>query len=135
MKSAEEVVNIMYEGDAFSQWLGIKREEVRPGYCRLSMTVRPEMTNGFSIAHGGISYALADSALAFAANGHGRQAVSIETQISHLRAVKAGDALIAEAKEINRTRRTGVYEVQIKTDGDQLIAHFKGTVFIKEASW
>lgn len=135
MKSAEEVVATMYQGDAFSQWLGIERQEVAPGYCRLAMRVRGEMTNGFSIAHGGISYALADSALAFAANGHGRQAVSIETQISHLRAVKAGEQLIAEAKEINRTRRTAVYQVRITNAAADLIAHFKGTVFIKRDFW
>ena len=68
---ATRVVDEMMNGDAFSQWLKIERMEEGSGHCTLRMTVRDEMVNGFFIAHGGISYALADSALAFASNGHG----------------------------------------------------------------
>jgi acyl-CoA thioesterase len=135
MKSADEVVNIMYEGDAFSQWLGIEREQIAPGQVRLSMIVREEMTNGFKIAHGGISYSLADSALAFAANGYGLQALSIETAISHQRPVKAGDRLVAEAKEISRGKQLARYEVQVRDQNEKMVAHFKGTVFINGQAW
>ena len=68
MELARKVVEKMITGDAFSQWLGIEILEITKGYCKLKMIVRKEMTNGFDIAHGGISYYLADSALAFAAN-------------------------------------------------------------------
>ncbi|CAG0910535.1 unnamed protein product, partial [Cyprideis torosa] len=61
----------MYENDAFSKWLGIERMEEREGYCKLKMVLTKDMTNGFNIAHGGIAYSLADSALAFAANARG----------------------------------------------------------------
>jgi len=87
----------MMKNDAFSQWLGITVVSNAPGEAVLKMTVRDEMTNGFHIAHGGISYALADSALAFAANGGGRQSLSIETSIHHLLAVRAGEELTASA--------------------------------------
>ena len=83
MEQAKKVVNKMINGDAFSQWLGIEILEINKGYCKLKMTIRKEMTNGFDIAHGGISYSLADSALAFAANSYGIQCLSIETSISH----------------------------------------------------
>lgn len=77
MDLAEKVVNKMMDGDAFSKWLGIKVLEISKGYCQLQMQVRKEMTNGFFIAHGGICYSLADSALAFAANSDGTQSLSI----------------------------------------------------------
>ena len=71
MELAEKVVNKMINGDAFSNWLGIKVMNVSKGYCKLKMRVRDEMTNGFGIAHGGIAFSLADSALAFAAISDG----------------------------------------------------------------
>ena len=90
---AFQIVDTMYQGDAFSQWLGIERKAVKAGYCCLEMTVTDAMTNGFGIAHGGISYSLSDSALAFASNAHGEQSVSIETSISHTRKIQIGRPL------------------------------------------
>ena len=72
MMNATAIIDAMMKKDLFSQWLGIERVEERVGYCKLKMTVRPEMCNGFEIAHGGITYSLADSALAFASNSNGR---------------------------------------------------------------
>lgn len=135
MKSAKEVVDTMYNGDAFSQWLGIERLEEKPGYCKLKMVLREEMTNGFKIAHGGITYALADSALAFASNGHGTQAMSIETSISHTKPVQIGDTLIAEAQQQNLTRKTGIYHVKVTNQNDELVALFKGTVYRTGKEW
>lgn len=129
------IVDKMYNGDAFSQWLGIERLEEKPGYCRLKMTVRDEMTNGFKIAHGGISYSLADSALAFASNSHGRQAVSIETSISHTKPVHIGDELIAEAVELNLTHATGIYDIKVTNQHQQVVALFKGTVYRTKKEW
>ena len=82
MDKAIEIVNHMMAQDAFSKWLGIEVVHAEVGSAVLSMTVREEMTNGFKIAHGGISYALADSALAFASNGGGTQSLSVETSIN-----------------------------------------------------
>ncbi|HCQ29584.1 MAG TPA: hydroxyphenylacetyl-CoA thioesterase PaaI [Flavobacteriales bacterium] len=131
----KQVVDVMMANDAFSRWLGIEVEEVKEGYCRLQMKVREEMLNGFYIAHGGITYSLADSALAFAANSHGQKAVSVETSISHLLPVKAGDTLIAEAFEKSVTNKIGVYEVEIKNQEKQLVALFKGTVYRTSKIW
>lgn len=120
--------------DQFSQWLGITRIEERPGFCRLSMTVTPEMCNGFGIAHGGITYSLADSALAFASNSSGRLAVSIETSISHIKAVHAGDKLEATAVERSAEKRLAVFDVRVERD-NELVALFRGTVYLKERNW
>ncbi|SVD73081.1 uncharacterized protein METZ01_LOCUS425935, partial [marine metagenome] len=95
----------MLGGDAFSQWLGIEVLEISVGFCKLKMTVRDEMTNGFKIAHGGIAYSLADSCLAFAANSDGVQSVSVETSISHTKKVVSGDTLTATTKEIRKSEK------------------------------
>ncbi len=125
----------MYDNDPFSIWLGIERVEIAPGRCVLRMTVRDEMLNGFAIAHGGITYSLADSALAFASNSHGIQAVSIETSISHTRPVKAGDVLTATATEIEVTMRFGRYDVRVTDTKNKLVALFHGTVFRTGTLW
>lgn len=135
MSEAKQVVAHMMQNDAFSQWLGIAVLEVKPGYCKLQMTVREAMTNGFAIAHGGISYSLADSALAFASNGRGDHAVSIETSIAHTRPAQVGDTLFAEATEKSHTRRFGIYEVQVTNQTGDLIALFKGTVYRTGKEW
>jgi acyl-CoA thioesterase len=131
----QEIVNRMYQGDAFSQWLGIERVEESAGHCILKMTVREEMTNGFGIAHGGITYSLADSALAFASNGYGNQSVSIETSISHTKAVGTGDIITAVAVELSKTHKVGVYDIKIHNQENELVAIFKGTVYISSKSW
>ena len=94
---ARQIVNRMFENDPFSQWLGIERLVVKPGHCVLRMAIRREMLNGFAIAHGGITFSLADSALAFASNSQGRHAVSIDTSISHITSLREGDILTATA--------------------------------------
>jgi acyl-CoA thioesterase len=132
---ARKVVDKMYFNDPFSQWLGIERLEDGPGISVLRMIVREEMLNGFSIAHGGVAYSLADSALAFASNGHGIQSVSIETSISHVHLVKAGDILTTLVEERNLTRSTGLYYVTIHNQHGEAVAHFRGTVYRTGKPW
>jgi acyl-CoA thioesterase len=129
------VVDRMYNNDLFSQWLGIERVEDGAGSSVLRMTVRKEMLNGFDIAHGGITYSLADSALAFASNGHGIQSVSIETSISHTKPVKEGDILTAKAIEKNLTTKIGVYEIVVTNQKEETVALFKGTVYRTGKEW
>ncbi len=132
---AKRVVDKMYENDAFSQWLGIKRIEDGAGTSVLQMTVRKEMLNGFYILHGGITYSLADSALAFASNGHGRKAVSVETSISHTHACKEGDVLTTNTKEMSLSNKIGVYQITITNQEDKTVALFKGTVYRTSKDW
>lgn len=133
--TASEIVNLMYSNDSFSKWLGIKIESIGLGNCRLSMKVKKEMLNGFGLAHGGITFSLADSALAFASNSHGRKAVSIDTQISHTSPVFENDELTAIASEINRSRNLARYTIEVLNQNKSLVAHFIGTVFIKNENW
>ena len=131
------IVKQMMENDKFSQWLGIEVMEISKGHCRLEMRIREDMTNGFGIAHGGISFSVADSALAFASNAGGRKSVSIETSISHLISLHIGDHLVAEANCEAETEKLGHYQIKIykKELADKPVALFKGIVYRTNKFW
>ncbi len=136
MTSPIEIVNGMMTKDYFSQWLGIKVLDVKEGFCKIQMTVRKDMLNGFGIAHGGITYSVADSALAFASNSHGQKAVSVETSISHTVSLKENDIIIAECIEELCSNKIGVYTVKIFKSLDlSVVALFKGTVYRTSKIW
>jgi acyl-CoA thioesterase len=123
------VVAHMMQHDLFSQWLGITVIEVKEGYSKISMQVRPEMINGFGIVHGGIAFSLADSAFAFACNNRNNNSVALDTSINFLKAVHVGDVLTAEATELHNGRSTGLYHVEIANQNNVVVAQFKGTCF------
>ena len=129
---ARKVAEAMMNKDYFSQWMGIKILEVSENYSRLQVTLRKEMLNGFSIAHGGITFALADSAFAFACNSDGKVTVALDVSISFPKPGKEGDTLIAEAKQIARANKTALYLIEVKNQNDELIALFKGTCYKTE---
>ena len=136
MSSSNEIVNVkMYSNDAFSKWLGIKVIDISKGECILQMEVREDMLNGFYIAHGGITYSLADSAFAFASNSIGHQAVSVETSISHTHKVLAGDILTATSSRIHKSRKFASYLISVVNQDDVLVASFKGTVYYTGKEW
>jgi len=135
MLSPTEIVDRMMYNDAMSQWLGIKVNSVSPGSVSCIMEVRSEMVNGFQIAHGGITYSLGDSALAFSVNSHGIHAVSVETSVSHLKPVKIGDTLTTQTRELSLSRKIGVYQVDIFNQEKVLVATFKGTVYRTGQEW
>lgn len=132
MKTPKEIVDLMMENDRFSQWMGLEILEIDKGSCIAKCTVKEEMLNGFDILHGGITYSISDSLLAFAANAHGFQCVSIETSITHIRPVLEDDILTAKCTEIHRGRSTGIYQVDIYNEKQHLISKFKGTVSVSK---
>ena len=133
--SPKEIVDLMYNNDPFSIWLGIERIKDELGNSVLKMEVRKDMLNGFGIAHGGIAFSFADSALAFASNSHGRQSLSVETSISHTKKVKEGDILITRVEELSLTNKIGIYQVFVENQDKELVAVFKGTVYRTEKYW
>ena len=138
LKSMEpkQIVDRMMAKDWFSQWLGIEIAGVSAGACTLRMTVRKEMLNGFGIAHGGITYSLADSALAFASNSKGRHSLSVDTSISHVKSLKEGDAIVANAECITETDKLGHFQVTMVRERDNaVVAIFKGLVFKTITEW
>lgn len=127
--SDKDIISKMMEKDAFSRWMGIEILAAKPGYVKISMKIRDEMTNGFGICHGGITFSLADSALAFASNSRGSISVALENNINYTKKVEVGDTLVAETEEIQNGRIIGVYKVKITNQNDDLVADFRGTVF------
>ena len=134
MTRAEKIVEIMHTEDSFSKLLGIKILEVSEGCVACSMIVTDTMLNGHGIAHGGITFSLADSAFAFASNSHGQKAVSIETSINHIKPIFEGDKIIARAEKESISKTLGQYIVRVHK-GDELVALFKGIVFRKREIW
>jgi len=127
---AERVVASMMAQDRFSQWLGIEVTSVRPHGSTVRMTVREEMVNGFGVCHGGISFSLADSALAFASNTHGAVTVSIENSISYPAPIRIGDVLVADAVQESSTKRLAFFRVTVTREADdRAVALFRGTVY------
>ncbi len=120
--------------DAYSQWLGIEILECELGRCKVAMTVRKEMLNSMKKAHGGITYSLADTAFGFAANTHGRFAVSIETSINHIEAVNEGDYLVAESIIEKVNNKLGFNIIEVKR-GNEMVALFKGVVYRTAKEW
>lgn len=126
---AEKTVQKMYENDAFSRWMGIEIETIVPGSVRLKMPVRKEMLNGFGVCHGGITFAFADSALAFACNSHGRLSLLLDASISYPAPVKENDLLFADVREESLGNNTAIYLITITREDGRKVAIFKGTVF------
>lgn len=132
--SSDKIPHKMLSQDAYSTWLGIEILECEIGRCKVAMIVRKEMLNSMGKAHGGISYSLADTAFGFAANTHGKYAVSIETSINHIEALEEGDYLTAESVIENVTNKLGFNIIEVKR-GDELVALFKGVVYRTQKDW
>ncbi len=131
----------MLSQDPYSQWLDITILECEVGRCKVGMTVRKEMLNSMNKAHGGITYSLADTAFGFAANTHGKFAVSIETSINHIEAINEGDYLVAESviEKVNTKLGFNIIEVRrkskVESQTDELVALFKGVVYRTNKEW
>ncbi len=135
MKTPLEIFHLMYDNDPFSKLLGMELVEIAEGYCKLKMKITQSMLNGFNIAHGGISYALSDSTMAFASNSRGIKSVSIDTSINHLAKVAEGDILTAESEEKNLTEKTALYFISVYNQNRQLVAILKGIVYRTGKEW
>lgn len=123
---ARRTAAAMYDSDRASQMLGMRIEEVRAGYARLSMRVRREMTNGHATCHGGLIFTLADSAFAFACNSRNERTVASGGQVDFVRPAYAGDTLVAEAVHRSQSGRTGVYDINVTNGDGALVALVRG---------
>lgn len=123
---AERSAHAMYAQDQASQALGMRILEVRPGYARLSMTVREDMVNGHKLCHGGLIFTLADSAFAFACNTYNSVTVASAASVEFLLPGRLGDELTATAEERSRSKRTGVYDVVVRNKQGESVALFRG---------
>lgn len=129
---AERCVRTMLDGDRFTEWMGMEVLETAPQRSVVAMTVRPEMVNGFGVCHGGVTFSLADSALAFASNTHGRVTMSIENSIRYPRPAQTGDRLTAVAEAEHVGGRIGYYRVTVTKQDGEVVGLFRGTVYSTE---
>jgi len=123
---AERAAAALFAGDRASQALGMRITGVRPGWARVVMRVRADMVNGHALCHGGIVFALADSAFAFACNSYNESTVAAAAAIDFLAAAREDDELTAEASEVWRSKRNGIYEITVTNQRGERIALFRG---------
>lgn len=123
---AERAAKALYDPDRASQALGMRISAIAPQTCTVTMKVRADMTNGHAICHGGLIFALADSAFAFACNSGGEPTVAATGSIDFLAPARAGDELTATAHELWRGGRSGIYEVIVANQAGVRIALFRG---------
>jgi acyl-CoA thioesterase len=128
-----EIVKKMMSKDSFSRWLGIEIISVEYGFCELRTVIKKEMTNGFTLSHGGIIFSVADSCLAFAANSFGKIALTKNARIKFLKTVKINDIITATClqKSINQPK----FEVVIRNQNYDEIAHFEAEVHFSSELW
>lgn len=127
--TARETADYIFSKDQFSQWLGIELLDIKDNYCLIKMPIKSEMINGLGTVHGGVTFAFADSALAFSSNNNGDAAVALNCFISFSKAVREGDILVAESMLLTDTRKTAVYDITITNQDDEVVAGFRGTVY------
>jgi acyl-CoA thioesterase len=131
---ARACADAMWKDDDASASLGMEILEVKAGAATLAMTVRPDMVNGQRIAHGGFIFTLADSAFAVACNSRNHRVVAAHCQVTFIRPGKLGDRLVAVAREVSRSGRSGIYDVRVTAD-DDVIAEFRGHSRIIAGTW
>jgi acyl-CoA thioesterase len=122
---ARACAEAMWKEDDASKGLGIEILEIKAGKAVLAMKILPHMVNGHGIAHGGFIFTLADSAFAFACNSHNERTVAAQCNISFILPGKLGDLLVATAREISRTGRSGIYDVRVTVE-QTAIAELRG---------
>ncbi|MDJ0793851.1 MAG: hydroxyphenylacetyl-CoA thioesterase PaaI [Woeseiaceae bacterium] len=126
LETARGCAETMYANDRASKALGIEIDIPAAGEAVATMTVRDDMVNGFDVLHGGLTFALADTAFAFACNAYGVLSFAAAAQIEFLRPAMLGDVLTATATEDHRGRRNGYYSVEVRNQRDELVALFRG---------
>lgn len=132
---ARACAKAMWENDKASRHLGIKLGDVSAGCARLSMEVQDFMTNGHGICHGGYIFTLADSTFAFACNSRNQNMVAQNCAVTFLLPVKLGDTLEADAREISRSNRSGLYDISVRRDDGGLVAEFRGHSRSIKGTW
>jgi len=123
---AERARDVMWSDDKASEWLGMTCNHIAPGEATASMEIKAHHCNGHKTCHGGISFALADSAFALACNSYNQLAVAQHNSITYIAPAYEGDTLTARAEERTRLGRSGIYDVQVTNQNGELIAEFRG---------
>lgn len=123
---AKKSAEAMWARDRASKWLGASLDEIGPGRAVMSMTIEKHHTNGHDICHGGFIFTLADSTFAFACNSYNQNTVAQQVTITFVEPGKLGDRLTAEATEVSKQGRSGIYDIEVRRGDGALVAAFRG---------
>ncbi|WGH80345.1 hydroxyphenylacetyl-CoA thioesterase PaaI [Jannaschia ovalis] len=123
---ARRAADAMWADDAASRWLGMELVAVSEGAATLRLAVGAHHCNGHGTCHGGVIFALADSAFAFACNSRNQATVAQHAAVTFTAPGRAGDVLTAEAREVTLAGRSGVYDVRVTDQGGAVVAEFRG---------
>ena len=123
---AKKVIQSLHAKDETAHSLGISIDAAGIGWCKINMVVRADMVNGLAVAHGGFIFTLADTAMAYASNAENNQTLAQHCQITFISPGTQGETLVATAREVSRTDRNGLYDVEVLGENDRLIAAFRG---------
>jgi acyl-CoA thioesterase len=132
---AQKAAEVMWREDEASRALGMKLEDVAAGRARVSMKIQKTMANGQKVCHGGFIFTLADSAFGFACNTHNQRAVSASCSIDYLAPAFVDDRLTAEASEVERRGRRGIYDVKVSNQNGETVALFRGQSATVKGTW
>jgi acyl-CoA thioesterase len=135
MTRAQRIAEVIWPEDAASRWLGMKLEEIRPGYARLSMRITESMLNAQKVCHGGLIFALADSSFGYACNTHNQRALAAGASIDFLAPAFLEQTLTSECVESARAGRRGVYDAKVVNEKGETIALFRGESTIVKGTW
>ena len=117
------------ENEPFGRKFGLKLVDVQEGYARIEMRFTKDMENMFGMAHGGAIFSLIDAAFEVASNSHGTMAVALNMNINYLASPAKGALLTAEAREINKTKRTAAYDIRATDDSGKILATCQSLVY------
>jgi len=123
---AAAVARALYAKDTVAQKLGIELESIAMGRCRMTMQITEDMANGHGVGHGGYIFTLADTAFAYACNGDNRTTLAQHAQITFISPARIGEKLAAEARELSKSGRSGLYDIEVRGADDRLVAAFRG---------
>lgn len=123
---AEKSAAAMWENDTASQWMGMTRVMVDEGHAVISLLIEGHHCNGHGMCHGGVTFSLADTAFAFSCNSRNQSTVAQNNMITYVAPARAGDTLTATAREVSLTGRSGIYDVCIRNQNDEVIAEMRG---------
>ncbi|MGB0411149.1 MAG: hydroxyphenylacetyl-CoA thioesterase PaaI [Pikeienuella sp.] len=124
--TAERAAAILWAEDHCAKWLGVKIDAVSEGAATLSLVVEKHHCNGHGILHGGVTFALADTAFAYACNSRGQKTVAQSNNITYLAPGQVGDTITATAREVQLKGRSGIYDITVATHSGTVIAEFRG---------
>ena len=135
MNRAQRIAEVIWPEDAASRWLGMKLEEVRPGYARLSMRVTGNMVNAQKVCHGGLIFSLADSSFGYACNTHNQRALAAGASIQFLASAFLHETLVSECQESAKAGRRGIYDAKVTNQKGETVALFRGESATVKVTW